>query len=290
MAYVDRLPLPLANNPTWTDFVNAMEQELSPYLVDNVQKLLGVRDVNNFAPQNLASKVGNSMLSGADASYNGELWNNTQWRVQLATMLGFTFYSVFNLPTQTFDQFVKLGVGFYTEQGTQSWVDFLGFATDSVITVTPLWAQVDPTYKTYINFQPAGSPQIGTPVWEGGSWYPTSHVDVTVISNFSSAIELDELLNLLRFVAPINICIRNIIVEDLSTPMTLQYGMAGTVYVEWDSIAPNPDVLGSSTLNYSVVGAVYVEWASGPYSPTETISANMNYSMSGVVYSYWLGP
>lgn len=255
MAYVDRLPLPISNNPVWVEFVNTVEQVLAPYLVDNVQKLLGVRDVNNFDPRNLAAKTGTAMLSGGDASYEGTLWNNTQWRVQLATMLGFTFYSVFTLPSQTFDQFVKMGVEFYAEQGTPSWVNFLGFATDSIIIITPLWAQLDPTYQTYINFQPEGSPLIGTPVWEGGDWYPTSHIDVTITANFSTSVALAEMINLLQFVAPINLVIRNVLTEYINIQVQPLYPAiaASPTIIENKSSEDIGELYVSSALDMEVV-------------------------------------
>ena len=233
MAYRDRLPQYLHNNPVWLALADASETVLDQGVFTPVQQLLSVRDVNNFHPSALAAKKGTQLLDANDASFNGVTWNSKTTRVALATMLGMNFFNLSTISDNSiYDNFIKYSVQFFPEQGTNSWPNFLGFSTDTLIQITQLWAQLDATGTQYVNMTPAGNASIGTPVWNGGTWFPTSHYDVTVLSNFGTT-NLTQLTELLQFVAPINIVFRNVVSEYASNVTNLEYAMSAVVYVTW---------------------------------------------------------
>ncbi len=232
-SYADRLPVYLSENPVWVALAQAMDTVLGKVLRVPTQQLMSVRDVNNYHPSALATKTGVAMLDSSDASWEGEQWNPTSTRISLATMVGMNFYNLAALSDKTiYDQFIKYAVQFYPEQGTPSWSDYLGFATDTLIEITQLWAQTDSTGTQYVNMVPVGDPSIGTPVWAGGTWFPTSHYDVTVLSNFGTT-DIQQLTELLQFVAPINVVFRNIQSQYSSNVTNLYFGLAATIEVEW---------------------------------------------------------
>jgi hypothetical protein len=65
-------------------------------------------------------------------------------------------------------------------KGTQSFINFINYCLSSSLTVQRLWTQ------DYKNFVPDGDPSIGTPIWLGGTWYPTSHVTITASGGLQS--------------------------------------------------------------------------------------------------------
>lgn len=67
------------------------------------------------------------------------------------------------------------------------------------------------TETTYGTFVPEGSASIGVPVYQSGSWFPTTHVDVAITVDPSRNVSLDLFRTFFQFVAPINIVIRNIV-------------------------------------------------------------------------------
>lgn len=233
MSYTDRLPSYLHENPIWSAFGDAVGTVFDQNLGVPVQQLMSVRDVNNFNPSAVQAKAGVAMLDSTDAVYEGVQWNAKSTRISLATMLGMNFYNLSTITDSTvYDNFVKYAVQFFPEQGTPSWPEFLGFATNTLIVLSQLWAELDATGTLYTNMQPEGSTNIGVPVWKGGTWFPTSHYDVTVLSNFGTT-NLQQLSELLQFVAPINVVFRNIGSQYSSNTTELIYSMAATVEVTW---------------------------------------------------------
>ncbi len=248
--YVKRLPSYLADVPAWVQFAEAMDTVLGETVHQPAQKLANLRDVNNFHPDALAIKQGISILDGTDASYGGVQWNATRWRVQEAMMLGFNFYNIYQLDPTAFDAFIKMAVQFYPEQGTDSWIDFLGFATGAILEVRPLW-----TNDGYTTMLPEGDPGIGTPVWEGGLWYPTSHVDVNINMVLSQQLRLYNFLDLLNFAAPINLVIRNITVQFAQIQLQAYISMYGWMDIEWGVYGPP-----ISDISASFVAEISVDW------------------------------
>lgn len=76
-------------------------------------------------------------------------------------------------------------VGMYWfEKGRQAAIDFINFCLDQDFKLVKLWT------NDYTTFVEEGDPSIGVPVWEGGTWYQTTHVAIIVTGglNFSPQV------------------------------------------------------------------------------------------------------
>lgn len=73
---------------------------------------------------------------------------------------------------------------YWFEKGTANFMDFINFCCGTQYEISNLWT------KDYINFYKEGDSEIGTPVWEGGEWYPTTHISFVSIDNYNSDITL----------------------------------------------------------------------------------------------------
>ena len=62
-----------------------------------------------------------------------------------------------------------LGI-YWMQKGTQTFMDFVNFCTGTQFLISNCWT------KDYKEFFAEGDEHIGTPIWEGGEWYPTTHV------------------------------------------------------------------------------------------------------------------
>lgn len=85
---------------------------------------------------------------------------------------------------------------YWYSKGSKEVVDFISFVLGADFEMRNLWSE------DYVNFIPAGEPGIGLSVVDGGTWYPTSHVEIEYdpfqVSGFSPDILLrllDDLLN-----------------------------------------------------------------------------------------------
>lgn len=61
---------------------------------------------------------------------------------------------------------------YWYSKGSKAVVDFISFVLGVDVEMIPLWSQ------DYLEFYVEGDAAIGNPVYRGGTWYPTSHVQI----------------------------------------------------------------------------------------------------------------
>ena len=236
MSYLDRMPYPLRENPTWVDFANALDTVYSNYITSPIQQLASFYDADVIPPgTNITGEVVDPAVSSLAPS--GLPWVDIAYRIYLARMLGCNFEYLMELSYTSINTLINSISMYYSEAGTPAWYEYVGYLTSTIIQVTTLWATVDPAHATYINYQPEGSSSIGTSIVEGGTWYPTSTVNLTIInSDYSNSIDFNYLVALINFFAPINL-----IVNTIQTNFSIAYieteyiSMAGFMTVEWSN-------------------------------------------------------
>ncbi len=113
---------------------------------------------------------------------------------------------------------------YWTEKGTTNFLDFYGMALNSVLKVSQLWT------NNYSTFLPEGDSGIGTPIYTGGTWYPTSHVDIHYDLEKYGSLPVRQLADLFYYVAPINLVLRAITL-DASATANLKISMVGQMEV-----------------------------------------------------------
>lgn len=105
--------------------------------------------------------------------------------------------------------FIRFSPEFWKEKGCHDFIQYMNFVINANLNLKYLWTE------DYVTFVEEGASVIGTPVWEGGTWYPTSHVYLTYdISKFTSTVNpnFSSQQALARFfysIAPINLVIKS---------------------------------------------------------------------------------
>lgn len=88
-------------------------------------------------------------------------------------------------------------------KGTQSFIDFINYCLSASLTVTKLWTQ---DYNTFV---PQNDPSVGTPIWEGGTWYPTTHVAI-IASGGLQSLDIETLVSFFYEIANYNLVLDSI--------------------------------------------------------------------------------
>lgn len=73
---------------------------------------------------------------------------------------------------------------YWFEKGMSSFMAFVNYSCRTHYTIVNLWT------KDYEMFYPEGDSRIGTPIWEGGEWYPTTHVQFTTTDSETNILAL----------------------------------------------------------------------------------------------------
>ncbi len=151
---------------------------------------------------------------------NGSLIDNSAWDTlerslvtQQDNSLGMYLSSAGSITTESLTTISRF-LGFYWwERGTYGFLEFINFCLGTGLTMTNLWAEynpADPNNTEYLNFTPEnddGTPP-GTPIWEGGTWFPTTHVTLTARGGLS--LEATDLVTFFYEIANYNLVVNAI--------------------------------------------------------------------------------
>jgi len=170
------LPPYLAQNEYFTDFMDAVD-EVFETQVDIPTEIIG--DLRNMWVTNPTlenNQIAESQLVPFDS------WSQPEWQllVQQVNMLGMNLQSASVLSNDNYQAIARWVGMYWFGKGTESFINFINYSLSTNLAVTKLWTQ------DYINFVPEGDSTIGTPIWEGGTWYPTTHVNIVAAGGLQS--------------------------------------------------------------------------------------------------------
>jgi len=189
---------PYLSAPVWTDLVESIDKVFSQLDIDDAYRQFQLlRGPINTGDVTYALKrdVEGKLVKIDDVE---QLERDTL--VKLANMLGF---SISNSSLLTDDDYIRicqsLGEYYTKNKGTQNWQDFIGFCLNAQFQVLKLWT------TDYVTFYEEGDVAIGTPVFSGGTWYPTTHVALEYDAEKFATIARETIEEFFYFFANINI-------------------------------------------------------------------------------------
>jgi hypothetical protein len=161
------LPPYLATNPYFVAYTDAMDSVYGSTVDAELETLSNIRNMWAQSPDT---------ETYVDA---GELIPRDTWPkfsrdlvVKTVNLLGLKLQTA-GIVTDDAYQTISRFVGIYWfEKGTQAFMEFVNYCLSSDFRVFNMWT------ADYVSFLPEGDPDIGTPIWEGGTWYPTTHVTI----------------------------------------------------------------------------------------------------------------
>lgn len=188
MSKVSLLAQYLKENPVWVELIEVLEEQWGDKFRDIVRQLSLSRDLFQYDITDA------SVLR----SFNDYKVPDRQTLQRVCTMLGFTYPNVDEkmFSTEDYLRIAQNIAAYYQEQGTESFLSFFSYCLNYLFTLKTQWTQ------NYVNFFSEGDTDIGTPVWDGGTWYPTSHVAFEVEVGSMPPARFEEFF---KYIAPINL-------------------------------------------------------------------------------------
>lgn len=114
---------------------------------------------------------------------------------------------------------------YYAVKGSENFMDFFGYCLGAQFNAVPLWTQ------NYADFYEEGDLAIGTPVYQGGSWYPTTHVDLTYDFAKFGIFSPYDVADFFYYVAPINLVLRRVVFDSTLIIEDFEMSMAGSIEI-----------------------------------------------------------
>lgn len=135
--------------------------------------------------------------------------------IKSANFSGFTYYSDF-LTDEDFARISDYVNAYWPKTGNPEFINFIGFAKNLALSMNTLWTEDkgdnatsdDPNISKYDSLE-VYQEGITNPVWKGGVWYPTSHVEINYDALLSETID-DDLILLFYALAPIQLVLERI--------------------------------------------------------------------------------
>lgn len=246
----DLLPSYLSG-PAWVALCDAIDQVFAN-AVDTPTDTLGkLREAWHFNATTDAKVNAGQLVPSSDL--------DVFERDVLVRQLNMLGYAIRNPKGLTDAQLTRLvqGIPFYWySKGKKDLANFLGYTLDSTVDMHQMWTE---DYKT---FYPEGDPMIGLSIYNGGTWYPTTHTTVEVdILSFSEDLDLDAFAELFTDIA--------------NYPLVLSYIVATSdLHLSTESGAFLPVVLGEVEENLDILanyvltpGEVSTENGGGRFTP-----------------------
>lgn len=190
------------NSAAWVDLTNAIDAVFKSTIDDPAKGLAQIRHVYRI-PESTEDKINlGNILSVTDLQQF-----DRKTIGQSCSMLGFAPSDISFLTDEMYDRIHKSISNYWYsvgKSGDGNAADFLSYILDSSISITKTWTE---DYKV---FYPQGDPRIGTPITLGGTWFPTTHVEVEYNIDDVKTMTLNGFLNLLYSVCSYNLVIGRI--------------------------------------------------------------------------------
>lgn len=176
----------LATNPVWVEMIQVLEETWGDQLQNLVQQIANSRDLFQTDSTDLLKYFKDYKLPDRETMQ------------RICSMLGFTYPNIDNqlFSTEDYLRIAQNIAAYYKEQGSDSFLNFFSFCMNYLFSLVPQWT------KDYVNFYNEGDAIIGTPIWDGGQWYPTSHV--CFVAGVGDVLP-DKFVEFFNYMAPINL-------------------------------------------------------------------------------------
>lgn len=229
MATRDLLPNYL-KEPAWLDLADAIDSVFGEEITPAMKCLQYIRYL--YIPSDAVStKVANrEMVDFADFDMP-----ERSVAVQQTNLLGLGASTPSGMTQADFVKLTRNLGGFWYSKGTSDFIDFVGFCLNTDVSMANLWT------NDYVSFYQEGDPVIGTPVWQGGSWYPTTHVSLTWDSG-RYTVPLTNLIALFYDIANYNL-----VIHDITTSLFIWIAERG------DPFRYYPDQMPSHIVNMALM-------------------------------------
>lgn len=216
--YRDLLPAYMSHQ-AWHDYADALEELFKDKVEPTQQALKYIRTtyLGETSPlkgyetegelSTLAEKVQlREMVDDADY----DTYDNVTQMKRL-NILGLPITDPTLVDSSSLSRLVQNIGNFWFRKGLGDVMDFIAYCLNAEIGIVPLWTQ------DYITFYEENSPSVGTPAWEGGTWYPTTHVRLIFDASLYPNVTIAALTSLFYDLANYVLILDNVTTESYAT-------------------------------------------------------------------------
>lgn len=202
------LPPYLALDQYFVDYVDSQDAVFGPNIDDKIDIIANIRNMWVTNPDLENGPIANHELIPFDS------WSQPEREilVKQVNLLGMKLQNAGVLSNDAYHTVARFVGQYWFQKGTQSFIDFINFCLSASLQVTKLWSQ------DYVTFVAEGDPSIGTAIWDGGPWFPTTHVSIVAAGGLQQ-LDIQTLVSFFYEIANYNLVLSSV---DSSYSMPIQ--------------------------------------------------------------------
>lgn len=206
------LPPYLILGTLWTGLMDAVDAVFESSIDIPTEILSDLRNMWVTNPELENNQIANAELIPFEA------WSQPEWEilVKQVNMLGMKFSTASVLTNDNYQSIARWVGQYWFGKGTSAFIDFINYCLSASLAIEQLWTE------DYVNFYPTGDSTIGTPIWEGGTWYPTSQVSITSTGGLQN-VDVQTLTTFFYEIANYNIVLHDIAIT-FDIPISTEIG------------------------------------------------------------------
>lgn len=200
------LPPYLVNNQYFTEFADAIDYVFQSNIDSKIRAIKNLRNMWVSNPAAEQKILDAEMLDLSD-------WSQPEREilVKQVNMLGMKLKSAGVLTNDNY-QIVSRFLGqYWFGKGTQAFIEFINFCLNTNLLIHRMWAEDQGDYQYHnLTVENSDGTPPGTPIWEdGGTWFPTTHIQIEADGGFSNA-SLSTLTEFLYEIANYNLVLQSV--------------------------------------------------------------------------------
>lgn len=199
------LPPYLRLSPYFEELSDSVDEVFSDMVDNKIRVLQNIRNMWVTNPE-LEQKV----LEGSALQFEDWSIPEREILVQQVNMLGMKLKTAGVLTDNAYQRIARFLGMYWFEKGTYAFVEFINYCVGSELEVYRLWSRnnIPGQYSDLTRAKADGTPP-GKPIWEGGEWFPTTHVELESKGNMMN-LDVQTLSEFFYEIANYNLVLQSI--------------------------------------------------------------------------------
>ena len=155
-----------------------------------------------------------------------------EYLVRSLNLIGLPFNDTEIFTDDHLFRFLQSLASYWYQKGKGTVAEFLSFVLNSDLRIVNMWT------TDYVDFYPEGDDAIQGSITEGGTWYPTTHIQLTYDPTFLLNVSIQDVIQMVYDIGNYNLVMHSIVAE-LSIPVAQDTDGVTSItdFVESKSIA-----------------------------------------------------
>lgn len=185
----------------WLEFSKSIDKLMSD--VDKKTRLLSrIREPSQFSYSGMLKVLNKKMLSQADLNHF-----DREFLVRSLNLIGLPFDNTEVFSDAHLFRFLQSLARFWYSKGKSDVAEFLSFVLNADLKIVNMWTE------DYITFLPEGDPDIRVPLMNGGTWYPTTHIQLTYDPTALKGVSIKDVVTMVYEMGNYNLVFHSIVAE-----------------------------------------------------------------------------